>query len=143
MATRAELLAITERWIEEGWRKGDAGAVLAMYAADFVDLSNPYRDRGTGGDNVRGIRDLYEAFPDFHAETDDVAIDLETGKVAVRWTATGTHRGEFFGIAPTGRTIVFHGIEILTIVDGLIVERAGEWDGTEIARQISDGSGDR
>lgn len=136
MATRQELATITERWIEDGWRKGDAGAVLEMYSDDFVDFSSPYAERGTRDDNVRGIRDLYAAFPDFYTEIDDLVIDLEAGKVAVRWTATGTHRGEFEGVAPTGRSVVSHGIETLRIVDGLIVERAGEWDGTAILRQI-------
>lgn len=136
MTARQDLIAIAERWIEEGWRKGDADAVHAMYSADFVDFSSPYAERGTRDDNVRGIRDLYAAFPDFYTEIDDLVIDAEAGKIAVRWTATGTHRGEFEGVAPTGRTVVFHGIETLRVVDGLIVERAGEWDGTEIFRQI-------
>lgn len=136
MPSRQELADITRRWIDEGWRKGDAGAVLAMYSLDFVDFSSPYAERGTREDNVRGIRELYAAFPDFYTEIDDLIIDTDSGKVAVRWTATGTHQGEFEGIAPTGRTVVFHGIETLTIADGLIVERAGEWDGTEILRQI-------
>jgi steroid delta-isomerase-like uncharacterized protein len=136
MASRRELEEITERWIDQGWRKGDADAVLAMYADHFVDLSSPYAGRGTRDDNVRGIRDLYAAFPDFHTEIDDLVIDTEAGKVAVRWTATGTHQGEFLGVATTGNSVTFRGIETLRIVDGMIVERAGEWDGIEILRQI-------
>ncbi len=140
MASRKELEAIAERWIDEGWRKGDADAVLKMYAPAFVDLSSPYGERGTREQNVQGIRALYAAFPDFHTEIDDLIVDVDAGKVAVRWSSTGTHQGDFFGYASTGRQIVFHGIESLRIVDGLIVERAGEWDGIEILRQISEAS---
>jgi steroid delta-isomerase-like uncharacterized protein len=145
MVTRVELEALTQRWIEEGWRKGDAEAVLALYAPDFVDFSNPYAAPGgrpgTGAQNVAGIRALYEAFPDFYTEIDDLVIDVEAGKVAVRWTATGTHRGDFLGVAPSGRQVVFHGIETLRIADGMITERAGEWDGIAILNQISGPSG--
>lgn len=137
MASRNELEAIALRWIEEGWRKGDAGAVLAMYAPDFVDFSSPFAERGTREQNAEGIRALYRAFPDFHTEIDDLLIDAEAGKVAIRWTATGTHRGEFLGIPATARKVTFRGIETLTIIDGMITERASEWDGLEIFRQIS------
>jgi predicted ester cyclase len=60
---------------------------------------------------------------------DDLVIDAAAGKVAVRWTATGTHQGKFLGVEPTGRRVVFRGIEIVHIEDGLIIERWGEWDG--------------
>jgi steroid delta-isomerase-like uncharacterized protein len=136
MASRVELEEITLRWIEDGWRKGDADAVLAMYSEDFVDFSSPYAERGTRDDNARGVRELYAAFPDFFTEVDDLVIDTEAGKIAVRWTATGTHRGDFYGIASSDNSVIFHGIETLRIVDGLIVDRAGEWDGVEILRQI-------
>lgn len=126
--TRRELEAIARRWIVEGWQKEDARAVYAMYSPDFVDLSNPYAERGTRDDDVQGSRDLYTAFTDFHAEIDDLVIDTETG----------TQRGKFFGVPPTGRRVAFHGIETLRIAGGLIVERAGEWDGTEILRQITE-----
>ncbi|MEZ4521877.1 MAG: ester cyclase [Thermomicrobiales bacterium] len=136
MPSRGELEDIARRWIECGWQRGNADAVLAMYAPDFVDVSNPYAERGTGEDNVRGIRELYAAFPDFFAQIEDIIVDTGSGKLAVRWSANGTHRGEFFGVAPTGRCVTFYGIETLRVVDGLIVERAGEWDGIEILRQI-------
>jgi predicted ester cyclase len=108
-----------------------------MYAPAFVDLSSPYGERGTREQNVQGIRALYAAFPDFHTEIDDLIVDVDAGKVAIRWSATGTHQGEFLGVDPTGRQIGFNGIETLRIVDGFIVERTGEWDGIEILRQIS------
>jgi len=137
MPSRVELEAITQRWIEVGWRQGNADMVLELYAPDFVDFSSPFAERGTREQNVEGIRALYRAFPDFHTEIDDLVIDSEAGKVAVRWTATGTHRGDFLGLPPTGRQVIFHGIETLKIAGGLITERAGEWDGLEILEQIS------
>ncbi len=134
--TREALTAIARRWIELGWRKGDAEAVRALYARDFVDLSRPDGRIGTRDDNVAGIVELYAAFPDFTAEIEDLIIDAETGSVAIRWSASGTHLGAFMETAPSGRRIMFRGIETLRVRGELIIERAGEWDGIDILRQI-------
>ncbi|MGH2533581.1 MAG: ester cyclase [Thermomicrobiales bacterium] len=133
---RTELEAIARRWVEAGWRRGDATAVRAMYAEDFVDLSHPSGQPGNRDDNVAGIVELYQAFPDFMTVVNDLVIDETAGTVAVRWSATGTHRGPFMGVVPTGRPVRFTGIETLRVVNGLIVERAGEWNGLEILDQI-------
>lgn len=133
---RQELETIARRWVVEGWQRGNLDAVLAMYAPDFVDLSHPSGRIGTREDNVRGIVDLYAAFPDFVAETEFLIVDETAGRVAVRWTARGTHRGTYFGIEATGRPVLFHGVETLKIENGLIVERTGEWDAIEILQQM-------
>ena len=65
---------------------------------------------------------LINAFPDFHHNLEDVVA--EGNKVAVRFTITGTHRGEFQGIPPTGKQVSIGGMDFLTIVDGKITE---EW----------------
>jgi steroid delta-isomerase-like uncharacterized protein len=135
-SNRNDLESIARRWVELGWQQGDVDATRALYAADFVDLSSPGRERGTRDDNAQGIRELYAAFPDFHTEIDDLIVDVEAGKVAVRWTAVGTHQGTFFGVAASGKRVTFRGIETLRVRDGLIVERAGEWDGLAILEQM-------
>jgi steroid delta-isomerase-like uncharacterized protein len=133
---RDELAWIARRWVELGWQRGDADGVLRLYAPDFVDLGNPSGRPGTAAENVAGIRALYAAFPDFNATIGELIIDEVAGAVAIRWSATGTHRGPFFGIAPTGRPIRFAGIETLRVRDGLIRERAGEWDALGILAQL-------
>jgi len=46
----------------------------------------------------------------------------EDDRVAARFVETGTHKGEFFGVAPTGKSVNFTEIGILRIADGKIVE---------------------
>lgn len=133
---RESLVTIARRWVELGWQRGDAEGVLALYAPDFVDLGNPSGRPGTAAENVVGIRELYVAFPDFTTTIDDLIVDEIAGSVAIRWSATGTHRGTYFGAEPTGRQITFAGIETLRVRDGLIIERAGGWDGTSLLRQL-------
>ena len=45
--------------------------------------------------------------------------------VATRITARGTHSGEWLGIAPTGRSVAFSGVNWDRVVDGRIVEHGG------------------
>src|SRR4029450_9349697 len=82
------------------------------------------------------IVQLYAAFPDFYARIEDILIDAAQGKAAVRWTATGTHRGAFMGCDPTGRVIRFKCIEIIRIDNGRIAERWGEWNPVELLEQL-------
>ncbi len=134
--SRAELIEITERWVSEGWQKGNTDVVLEMYAENFVDLSHPSGKRATREDNVRSLAELYKAFPDFYVDIEFLIVDTEAARVAVRWTAHGTHQGRFFSIDPTGNRVLFHGIETLKIENGLIVERTGDWDAIEILQQL-------
>ena len=60
------------------------------------------------------------AFPDLHHDIKDMVA--EGDKVAVRLNATGTHKGEFQGIPPSGRKLSLDEMAFLTIVDGRITE---------------------
>lgn len=133
--TRRELERIANRWIEEGWRRGNADIVDELHAPDFVD----HDPAGRSADNrgfKQGIERLLEAFPDVTAQVSDLVVDAEAGMVAVRWSAVGTHRGPYLGADPSGRSIEFKGIEIIRIREGRIVERWGEWDGLDLLAQL-------
>ncbi len=132
---RDELEQVAIRWVAEGWQKGRIAMVDELHAPHFIDHSAAERRADRDGFKD-GIRRLYAAFPDFHALITDLVIDTTRARVAVRWTAQGTHSGEFMGCPPTRRLIAFAGIEIIHIEDGLITERWGEWNGEEILRQL-------
>ena len=59
------------------------------------------------------------AFPDFHNTMEEMIA--EGDRVAARLTYRGTHRGELFGIAPTGRKVSYAGAAIFRIRSGKIV----------------------
>ncbi|MFE5086438.1 ester cyclase [Streptomyces mirabilis] len=63
------------------------------------------------------------AFPDFHAEIHWQAADGDL--VTTFKTYYGTHAGEFFGIAPTGRSIHFETVDVMRVVDGKVTEHWG------------------
>src|SRR5204862_1441422 len=65
---------------------------------------------------------LFRAFPDLAMEVVDMVAYGE--KAAVRWRATGTFTGpvRFEGLDPTGGRMEIEGLDLLTILDGLIRE---------------------
>lgn len=43
-------------------------------------------------------------------------------KAAWKWTATATHQGEIWGIAPTGKKVILTGIIVDRFKDGKIIQ---------------------
>jgi steroid delta-isomerase-like uncharacterized protein len=60
------------------------------------------------------------SFPDLHHEIVDLVA--EGDKVAVRFSVTGTHKGELQGIPPTGKKVSFGAMDFITLIDGKIAE---------------------
>lgn len=73
---------------------------------------------------VPGLKDHYTAmlkgFPDMRVEIDDIVADGE--KVMHRFMFFGTHKGEFQGIAPTGKLVRAAGVHIHLFKDGVAIE---------------------
>jgi predicted ester cyclase len=71
---------------------------------------------------TRGCLSYFDAFPDLHVSLDELIA--EDDRVFVRSTMTGTHDGEYKGIAPTGRNVAADCAEVYRLADGKIV---GYW----------------
>ena len=77
---------------------------------------------------------LYAAFPDLH-HTVEYQI-AENDKVASLVNVRGTHRGNFLGIASTGRQVAFKDIIITRIQGGKIVELWAQFDALSLLQQL-------
>jgi steroid delta-isomerase-like uncharacterized protein len=75
------------------------------------------------------------AFPDVHHDIVDMVAEGED-KVAVRFDATGTHKGEFQSIPPTSKKVSFGGMNFFTIINGKITEIWGSEDVMGLMQQI-------
>jgi len=90
--------------------------------------------------NLRGeplkqfFTSLSNAFPDAQRTVEDQFTD--DIHVVTRWTAAGTHKGPFMGIAPTGKRVTITGISIHRISGGKIVEEWQEWDSLGLMQQL-------
>ena len=74
------------------------------------------------------------AFPDAKITIEDSITEGDL--VATRWTLAGTHKAEFQGISPTGRTVRFNGIEYNRIVSGHIAEHWSMFDNLALLQQL-------
>ena len=59
--------------------------------------------------------------------------------VAIRWTVSATHRGEFFGIPPTGKPVRVRGMTWHRFRDGRLVEGWDSWNVGGLVQQLAAG----
>ena len=112
--------ALSRRVIEDIINKQNPALADELIDPNFVD-------HGIAGKGFKGpegfkqyITTLITAFPDLNLTIDDMVA--EGDKVAMRLTAQGTHKGDFMGIAPTGKQVTMSGIVIQRIANNKCVE---------------------
>jgi len=124
----------TKRYGEEVFNQGNLATADELLADDVVD-HDPAPGQPAGAEGMKQFATMLRgAFPDLHAEIDEI---IEEGDiVAFRYTVSGTHEGEFNGIAPTGRKIQVRAMEFLRFSDGKMVERWGVTDQIGLLEQL-------
>jgi steroid delta-isomerase-like uncharacterized protein len=100
-----------------------------------VQISTPLPVGATGALAIKEVfTTLLGAYPDLRIQVDDL---IEEGdKVVARQTVTGTHRGEYMGLAPTGKPVAYNEIFIFRYVDGRIAETWGVVDVLSQMKQL-------
>jgi C-1 hydroxylase len=106
---------------------------------DFLDsLTAPDYFDHTHQLNPEGVKQfmnmIFKAFPDWHETIEDIVA--EGDKVWIRAKATGTHTGEYRGLAPTGKKITGMGVNIYRIVNGKFVEGWAVEDWLDFLQQL-------
>jgi len=74
------------------------------------------------------------AFPDLQVTVDHLVADDEN--VCIAYQISGTHNGEFLGVAGTGKPVQARAVQIGRFRDGQIVERWGSTDLVTVLEQI-------
>ncbi len=90
----------------------------AIGAHDFAVLDELIAPEMAAGFKQQ-LEEVYRVFPDYHG-VNELQI-AEGDHVANRFRYRGTHRGEWMGIPPTGREVVFEGMTIDEYRDGRLV----------------------
>jgi steroid delta-isomerase-like uncharacterized protein len=127
--------ALIQRFVEEVFNHGNLDDVDDIYAPDYVGHTAGSPEQTLGPEGVREFVELYRsAFPDLHTTIEDIVA--EGDKVAYRWTAVGTHRGELLGVAPSNNRVELTGITIERIEGSKIVETYNNFDQLGMMRQI-------
>jgi C-1 hydroxylase len=77
---------------------------------------------------------FFKGFPDWIETIEDIIA--EGDKVWVRFTGTGTHKGEWLGLAPTGKKMTLKAVQIWRIVDGKVVAKDSIGDLLDVFKQL-------
>ncbi len=101
---------------------------------DYEDhVALPGQGRGREGLKRRVAR-IRAAFRPRH-ELHDVIVDAD--RVAVYWTLSGVHAGEFLGLSPTQRPVEFDGVDMYAMRDGRMAAHWNVVDMFAFYRQVS------
>ena len=113
--TLEEIKAIVRRFVE-AYNQRNLNLLDDLVASYFLDHTHQV--------DLEGLKQLFKldfkGFPDLHETIEDIIA--EGDKMWIRAKSTGTHTGEFMGIAPTGKTLTTEMVDIYRIVNGKHVE---------------------
>jgi predicted ester cyclase len=116
---------VVQRWFEEVWNQKRLQAMDEL--ADAKVVSHGHAPHDIGLPEFKAFaKSLLAAFPDIHFVLESPMA--EGDKVATRWRAEMTHKGDYMGIAPTGRKISISGMSMARIQNGKFVETWDSWD---------------
>lgn len=131
--SREDVLAVFARRTA-AWAARDARALAETHAMSGVVVSP------TGGvlegraEIERVYRLWFAAFPDLLFKTEELIID--GSRVVEISHASGTHAGEFFGVAPTGRRVAVGAAFVMTVENGEITHERRILDFTGVLVQV-------
>jgi len=121
------------RRVIEAVNKQNLASLDELIAPDFVYHTHTQQIQGLEV-LKQVIEDEIKGFPDLHVTIEDIIA--EGDKVCVRLKETGTHIGEFRGLAPTGKKLSYTAITIWRIVNGKVVEGWGVYDMLDYYKQL-------
>jgi len=128
---------IMRRVLEEAFGQGRVEVVDEVLHSNFV-CWDPNSESGEirGADTIKSeIEYFRNAVPDLTYTVDDQIV--EGDMVVSRYTASGTHQGEFFGVPGSGKRIEMTGINIDRFDEsGKLVEEWVEYDLLGAMRKI-------
>src|SRR5215218_2728990 len=118
--------ALVRREQAELWNHtGNLDAAAELFAAGQAEAA-----KQEAADFRRGFPDVISTIEDLIAE------GAEGDKVVARWRSHATHRGDYMGIAPSGKEVQFTGISVYRIEGGKIAESWIVEDQFGLMRQI-------
>lgn len=118
----------------EVWSQGNMAAADELYAPDFVC-------HFVAGNEWKGVEGLKAevrrhrtSFPDWHEHIEQIVAEGDF--VVSRFTSTGTQRGVFNGLPPTGRSVKIFELAVHRIANGKIAEQWGIPDVLGLDQQL-------
>jgi predicted ester cyclase len=117
----------------DAWNRGDMESFYSYIDEDVVDHNRGEDEKGLDG--VRKTLDhIREAFPDYRYTVEEVIV--EGDRTAAILGCEATHRGSFFGYAPTGKKARWVETRWCTWKNGKVTEHRAVGDSLSLMRQL-------
>jgi steroid delta-isomerase-like uncharacterized protein len=126
---------IVRQLYEEVWNKRRLELVDEIISPSHALHDANLTDSAIGPEAYkRQVTRFVTAFPDLRFSIEDLFGERE--KLAVAWTISGTHKGEFMGIPPTNKKVSVDGITLNHIVNGKVMDSYISWDALGMMQQL-------
>lgn len=121
--------------LTRAWNSHQIKEVLPYYAEEYegMDVGSPKPQHGTTG-LTDMLTTYWKAFPDLQFSLQNTIA--EDDRIALTWTAEGTHQGPILNIPPTGHKVQINGVSILHIREGQVVRAQYIWDLAGMLRSL-------
>lgn len=127
---------LTRRIFNEVWNQKKLGLIDELVSPDYIHHDSGTATVQTGIEGYKQFVRLFQnAFPDIRFTIQDEIS--EGDKVVIRWTVTGTHRGDLPDLPATNKAISLSGISIARLKDGKGIESWNNWDGLGMMQQLA------
>lgn len=133
MANQHQGVEVARKMVEEVYGKGKTELIGQLVHDDYVE-HDPLMGRIDRKGIENEVRMYRSAFPDLEMKVIDSVAAGDC--VSVRWRASGTHRGELMGIAPSNKKTSVEGITMIRMRDGRGAEAWVQYDLFGLMRQI-------
>ncbi len=131
----SDVKQIARAYVQIVWNEGRLDRLEELVDPGFIDHESTFPFSVRGADGLRRVLLFFRtAFPDVQWTIEDLVG--EGCKVAVRFTARGTHRGSVVGFPGTGRRITVTGTAIFRIENGRLAEAWTHWDTLGLLHQL-------
>lgn len=132
--TPDENKGLVEQWTTEVFQDGNEAFARETMADD-------YRHVWGIGNETTGVDSFFERLDLFHTAfpTLTVTIDhilAEDGLVAIGWTVTATHEGDWLGVSPTGVEATWSGMNVFQVECGKLVMSSSTSDHLALLLQL-------
>ena len=129
-----ENVAVVRRFVEDCLNGRNPDLVDELFSPDYVNYAAPagvppdlegYKER---------VASVLRGFPDLKVKIEDIFSDGD--RVAIRLSASGTHKGDSLGLSATGRFASWTATAIYQVADGKIVQRWENRDDLGLMQQL-------
>ena len=127
--------ALVRRLTEDIWNQANVEKIPDYYSETYEVDYRPYAPVRHGHDAIQGmVERAHAAFSNYHEELSEVLADGD--KVVARFTVSGEQTGKWGAIPPTGKSVAYDEIIVLTVRDGRVVHQSGIADNVVALHQL-------